>query len=98
MNLTGDALKKNTYDAIVIGSGITGGWAAKELCENGLKTLVIERGRPVKHLNDYPTATLDPWDFKLRGRLTAKEHLDNPILSRYYAYEEPTKHFFVKDE
>jgi choline dehydrogenase-like flavoprotein len=98
MNITGDAIKKNTYDAIVIGSGITGGWAAKELCDHGLKTLVIERGRPVKHLNDYPTATLDPWDMKLRGRLTAREHIENPILSRCYAYEEATKHFFVKDE
>jgi choline dehydrogenase-like flavoprotein len=98
MNLTGDAKQKNTFDAIVIGSGITGGWAAKELCEQGLKTLVIERGRPVKHLEDYPTATMNPWEFKYRGKLSAKEHQDNPILSRCYAYEDATKHFFVKDE
>ena len=54
---------KNTYDAIVIGSGISGGWAAKELCDNGLKTLVLERGRNVVHLKDYPTALKNPWDF-----------------------------------
>jgi choline dehydrogenase-like flavoprotein len=52
----------NTFDAIVIGSGISGGWAAKELCEKGLKTLVLERGRDVKH-GDYPTAFMEPWDF-----------------------------------
>jgi choline dehydrogenase-like flavoprotein len=89
--------KERTFDAIVIGSGITGGWAAKELCDKGLKTLVIERGRPVKHLNDYPTATLDPWDFKHRGRLTLNEQKENPITSRCYAFEDATKHFFVKD-
>ena len=50
------------YDAIVVGTGISGGWAAKELCENGLKTLVLERGRMIKHGEDYHTATLDPWD------------------------------------
>lgn len=55
MNINGDATKQNTYDAIVIGSGISGGWAAKELCEKGLKTLVLERGRDVRHIVDYPT-------------------------------------------
>ncbi len=52
--------EKNTYDAIVIGSGISGGWAAKELCEQGLNTLVLERGRNVEHIKDYPTYNLDP--------------------------------------
>ena len=52
------------FDAIVVGSGISGGWAAKELCESGLKTLVLERGRMVKHIEDYPTMNLDPWDVK----------------------------------
>ncbi|HEY4206473.1 MAG TPA: NAD(P)-binding protein, partial [Puia sp.] len=56
------AAEGNTYDAIVIGSGISGGWAAKELCENGLKTLLLERGRNVQHLKDYPTALKNPWD------------------------------------
>ena len=59
--------KNNNFDAIVIGSGISGGWAAKELCEKGLKTLVLERGRNVVHLKDYPTATKKPWEFEHRG-------------------------------
>ncbi|QHV99367.1 GMC oxidoreductase [Spirosoma endbachense] len=68
-NLTIDAVKAMTFDAIVIGSGISGGWAAKELCQKGLKTLVLERGRDVKHGTDYPTANLNPWDFPHRGQL-----------------------------
>ena len=63
---TGSA-EKNTFDAIVIGSGISGGWAAKELCEHGIKTLVLERGRDVKHIKDYPTATKIPLEFPHRG-------------------------------
>jgi choline dehydrogenase-like flavoprotein len=61
MNLNLQADKKNTYDAIVVGTGISGGWAAKELTEKGLKTLVLERGRMVQHVTDYPTMTKDPW-------------------------------------
>jgi len=64
-NFNIDSLKKRTYDAIVIGSGASGGWAAKELTEKGLKTLVLERGRDVKHILDYPTASKAPWDFSL---------------------------------
>ncbi|MDX1641045.1 MAG: hypothetical protein R3220_05080, partial [Balneolaceae bacterium] len=67
------AKQDTTYDAIVIGSGISGGWAAKELCENGLKTLVLERGRIVKHVEDYPTMHDDPWDQELRGSLTPED-------------------------
>lgn len=62
-----DAKKEMTYDAIVIGSGISGGWAAKELCEKGLKTLVLERGPLVEHVIDYPTMNLDPWDMDYRA-------------------------------
>ncbi|HRE80752.1 MAG TPA: FAD-binding protein, partial [Opitutaceae bacterium] len=69
----------HTFDAIVIGSGISGGWAAKELCERGLRTLVLERGRPVEHLQDYPTAVLNPWEVPHRGRLTHSVVQDNPI-------------------
>jgi choline dehydrogenase-like flavoprotein len=58
---------RRTYDAIVIGSGASGGWAAKELCDHGLKTLVLERGRDVKHVEDYPTASKPPWEFEFRG-------------------------------
>ncbi|HRG10985.1 MAG TPA: FAD-binding protein, partial [Cyclobacteriaceae bacterium] len=63
MNLNIDAEKEITYDAIVVGTGISGGWAAKELTEKGLKTLVLERGRMVEHPN-YPTATKDIWEFE----------------------------------
>ena len=72
MNLNLQAEKENTFDAIVIGSGISGGWAAKELCEKGLKTLVLEKGRMVKH-GEYPTAGLDPWDLPNRDRLPVEE-------------------------
>jgi choline dehydrogenase-like flavoprotein len=73
-NLTGRARRENTYDAIVVGSGITGGWAAKELTQKGLKTLVLERGPMVRHLEDYPTATLDPWQTKYpQGQLPQDE-------------------------
>ena len=60
----------NQFDAIVVGTGISGGWAAKELCEQGFKTLVLERGRMVKHIDDYPTANLDPWDLPNGGKTT----------------------------
>ena len=96
MQIQGDATKAMTYDAIVIGSGMSGGWAAKELCDKGLKTLVLERGRDVKHL-DYPTATKNPWDFPLRGRLPLDTTEANPIADRCYAFGDATKHFFVKD-
>lgn len=74
--------KYNTYDAIVIGSGITGGWAAKELCEKGLKTLLLERGRDVRHIKDYPTAGLNPWDFKYRLNNTQQEFNSAPIQAK----------------
>ncbi|MDQ2752685.1 MAG: GMC family oxidoreductase, partial [Bacteroidota bacterium] len=90
---------QNTYDAIVIGSGISGGWAAKELCKKGLKTLVLERGRNVEHIKDYTTATTDLWDFKHHNIMLSKQTLDdNPIVSRCYAFTEATEHFFVKDK
>ena len=65
-----DSIKKRTYDAIVIGSGASGGWAAKELCDKGLKTLVLERGRNVEHVKDYPTASKAPWEFEHRGTVS----------------------------
>ena len=89
---------KNTFDAIVIGSGMSGGWAAKELCEQGLKTLMIERGRDVKHLKDYPTTSMQPWEFKHRGQVPYAIAKDNPIISKCYAFKEDAMHFFVKDK
>jgi choline dehydrogenase-like flavoprotein len=97
-NLNNKAVNKNTYDAIVIGSGISGGWAAKELCEKGLKTLVLERGRDVQHIKDYPTALQNPWDMPHRGRLPLEFLEKNPIAASCYAVDESTQHFFVKDE
>ena len=87
--------KYNTFDAIVVGSGISGGWAAKELSEGGLKTLVLERGRDVKHIKDYKTAFKHPWEFKYRAHLTNKELKERPIQSSHCNAGD--KHFFVKD-
>ena len=92
-----DSVKDRTFDAIVVGSGISGGWAAKELTGKGLRTLVLERGRDVKHITDYPTTMMQPWEFSHAGQLS-KEYLDaNPIASRCYANREDAVHFFVKD-
>lgn len=90
-------MASNTFDAIVIGSGISGGWSAKELCEKGLKTLVLERGRDVVHLKDYPTATKNPWDFQHRLKMPVDVVKENPVVARCYAFSEATQHFFVKD-
>jgi choline dehydrogenase-like flavoprotein len=79
MNINIDAIKKQSYDAIVVGSGISGGWAAKELTEKGLKVAVLERGREIKHVEGYETATKDPWDFAHRGRP------DNMAAEEYWA-------------
>ena len=97
-NLAVDAVKDMTYDAIVIGSGISGGWAAKELTGHGLKTLVLERGKDVKHIKDYPTTTKNPWEFEHRGQLPLEVKNQNPIISKCYAFYEGTEHFFVKDK
>jgi choline dehydrogenase-like flavoprotein len=90
-------VQDTTYDAIVIGSGISGGWAAKELCEHGLKTLVLERGRDVQHVRDYPTANLAPWELPHRGFTPRKLIDENPLISKAAGYGEDTAHFFVKD-
>lgn len=85
-----------TYDAIVVGTGISGGWAAKELCEKGLKTLVLERGRMVNHVIDYPHMHLDPWDLPHAGTMTAKTKAKYPKQSRW-KIDETTRHFFNDD-
>ena len=85
------------YDAIVVGSGISGGWAAKELCEKGLKTLVLERGRDVEHIKDYPTMSTPRWQFDLRGDNSKQWNDENPIISKTAGYDATTAHFFVKD-
>jgi len=86
------------YDAIVIGTGISGGWAAKELCENGLKTLVLERGRMVTHGKDYPTANKEIWDLEFRGNVSTNDLKNQLKQSRTgFVTSEATKHWFVND-
>jgi choline dehydrogenase-like flavoprotein len=96
-NFNIDAKKETVYDAIVIGSGISGGWAAKELCEKGLKTLVLERGRIVEHVVDYPTMNLDPWDMELRGGLTPEEQEKHYKNIRSGWVGKDTEHFWADD-
>ena len=90
--------RSEPFDAIVVGSGITGGWAAKELTERGLRTLLIERGRDVEHGKDYVTEWKKPWELAHRGAGEPEHYAsDYPIQSKNYAFGEATKHFFVKD-
>lgn len=98
MNFNIDARAQNTFDAIVIGSGISGGWAAKELCEKGLKTLVLERGRNIVHNKDYPTANKNPWEFEHRGRMSRKFMEENPLISKAAGFAADTAHFFIQDK
>ena len=97
INVNTKGTESNSFDAIVIGSGISGGWAAKELCEKGLKTLVLERGRNIEHIKDYPTANLSRWELPHRGDITLQTRKENPFISRAAGYGEDTQHFFVKD-
>jgi choline dehydrogenase-like flavoprotein len=88
----------NTYDAIVVGSGISGGWAAKELTEKGLKVLLLERGRNIEHVKDYVNTNKDPWEFPHRGGRTQQMIADYPVLKRDYPLNELNLDFWVKDK
>jgi choline dehydrogenase-like flavoprotein len=98
MRLNIKSKKENTYDAIVVGTGIPGGWAAKELTEKGLKTLVLERGRDIKHIEDYPTMFDQPWEIPNNDNLSAEEaqHYKKQMRTGY-TVKETTKHWWVKD-
>lgn len=96
-NILGKGTTGNTYDAIVVGSGITGGIAAKELTEGGLKVLVLERGRMVQHITDYPTENTDPWNVPLRNLVPEKEKEDYAVQKNLYLFGQDSKHFLVKD-
>jgi choline dehydrogenase-like flavoprotein len=96
MNLNLKAKQQNTYDAIVVGSGISGGWAAKELCEKGLKVLMLERGKPVEHPN-YPTATKNVWELEAHGRLTQEDRKRSHIQTRHYSFQGDNKHYYIND-
>jgi choline dehydrogenase-like flavoprotein len=89
-------METNSFDAIVVGTGISGGWAAKELTEKGLKTLVLERGRLVRH-NEYPTATKDPWEIPFGNRITQETRERKPIQSRSVYPTPANTHWFVDD-
>jgi len=85
------------FDVIVVGSGMSGGWVAKEMCEKGFKVGVIERGRKIEPTEDY-TDFIDPWDVKNLNRLTEKEKAEYPIQHKKYAFHTYTKQFWVKDK
>ncbi|MDO3644132.1 MAG: GMC oxidoreductase [Mucilaginibacter sp.] len=91
-------MSENTYDAIVIGSGISGGWAAKELTEKGLKTIMLERGRDIVHVKDYVNANKDPWDFPHRGGRTQQMIKDYPVLKRDYPLNETNLDYWASDK
>ncbi len=96
-NLNLEAKKANTYDAIVIGSGVSGGWAAKELTEKGLKVLMLERGRQLHHVAGYEYAMKAPWETKYNGRITVEQAGTHPKLARDYPYNEMTETYWMKD-
>lgn len=98
VHINTDGKEAHTYDAIIIGSGISGGWAAKELCEKGLKTLVLERGRNIEHIKDYPTMNKATWELPHRGSITKKFLDENPLITKAAGFSEDTAHFFVKDK
>lgn len=88
----------NTFDAIVIGSGISGGWAAKELTEKGLKVIMLERGRDIEHVKDYVNANKDTWEFPHRGGRTQQMINDYPVLKRDYPLNEVVLDYWASDK
>ncbi|HEY9046521.1 MAG TPA: GMC family oxidoreductase [Ohtaekwangia sp.] len=96
MNLNGKAREQNTFDAIVVGSGISGGWAAKELCEKGLKVLMLERGKELVHPN-YPTATKDVWEIDHGSVLTQEDRKNSHVQARHYSFRADNKQFYIND-
>lgn len=98
LHINNKATTQNTYDAIVIGSGISGGWAAKELTEKGLKVLMLERGKQHEHIKDYATVNKDPWQFEHRGRTTAEQRKKYPVIHRGWAASEAVMDAWVNEE
>ncbi|HVZ25789.1 MAG TPA: GMC family oxidoreductase, partial [Sediminibacterium sp.] len=96
LHLNTRAKDKNSFDVIIVGSGISGGWAAKELCEKGLKVLLLERGRNIEH-PVYPTANLAPWEFPHRINLSQADKKEHAVQSRHFSYREDNKHFYIND-
>src|SRR5690606_38544870 len=96
MYINSKGIEERTFDAIVVGSGISGGWAAKELTEKGLKVLLLDRGKDLVHPN-YPTGAMYPWEFKHRGRITVEQRESHPYSSRDYPYSENNESYWFKD-
>ena len=96
-NLNIQSVAERTYDAIVIGSGVSGGWAAKELTEKGLRVLMLERGKSLEHVSGYENAMKTPWEMQYAGRLTNEQVATHPKLSRDYPYNEMTEKYWMKD-
>ncbi len=97
-NVNTKAGRQNYYDAIVIGSGISGGWAAKELCEKGLKVLMLERGRNFEHIKDYKSANKNPWEFEHRGGVTNEQRKNYPVIARGWALSEPVMDYWTNEK
>lgn len=91
-------MESTDYDAIVVGSGISGGWAAKELTERGLRVLLLERGRNIEHVKDYVNATKAPWQYPHRGGRTQDMIKHYPVLSRDYPLNEKNLDYWASDE
>src|SRR4051812_26274032 len=91
-------MANNIYDAIVIGSGISGGWAAKELTEKGLKTIMLERGKNIEHIKDYVNANKDPWEIPHHGSRTQQMLDDHPVLKRDYVLSEANLDYWTNEK
>src|SRR5882724_780425 len=98
LQVNNKATAQNTYDAIVVGSGISGGWAAKELTEKGLKVLMLERGRDFEHIKDYKSAQKDPWDFEHRAKTTEEQRKKYPVIHRGWAANEAVMDYWANEE
>jgi choline dehydrogenase-like flavoprotein len=97
-NINNKAAAQNTYDAIVVGSGISGGWAAKELTEKGLTVLMLERGRNFEHVKDYKSAFKQPWEFPHRGHTTEEQRKKYPVIHRGWAAAEAVMDYWANEE
>ena len=98
VNINNRAQEQNSFDAIVIGSGISGGWASKELCEKGLKVLMLERGRPLEHVKDYKSAAKNIWEFEHHGKTTLQQKEKYPVVHRGWAAQEQVMDYWTNEE
>src|SRR5690349_1829257 len=98
VNINNKAIQQNSFDAIVVGSGISGGWAAKELTEKGLKVLMLERGRDFEHVKDYKSAGKNLWEFEHRGRTTPEQKEKYPVIHRGWAAAEQVMDYWTNEQ